>query len=235
VVAIFGTRFSDVAISVAETVPLPNELGGASVTFNNQPAPLYAVLPTQIVAQLPWNLDVSEGQRASIVVSNDKGVSEARDVVVSLFSPAIYTVTQNGSGQGVVVFANSQDLVAPVGFSGASRPAKAGDVIAVYANGLGSVEPPVGDGLNSCDPDGTCLPGFSNLVLRRTSVRPTVLVGGVEIADEDILFSGLAPEFVSLYVIHVRVGADVPSGDQVPVVIRMNALDSRSDVTIAVE
>jgi len=202
--SIFGSNFSDDEHFEAETIPLPLELGGVSVTLNGIPAPLFGVWPDQINIQLPWELLESlQGPNASparpqqgiptatLVVVNAAGSSAPREIQLDAFSPAIFTAEVSGSGQGAVTFANSAVLAGPLGFTANSRPAKEGDLLTIYANGLGPVEPRIADGLNSCDPDGQCLPDFSNVVLRHTATQPAVTIGGAAVPEEDVLFSGL--------------------------------------------
>ena len=74
-----------------------------------------------------------------------------------------------------------------------SRPARAGDVLEIYATGLGPVSPPLADGENSCLLAGVCLADGSNVVLWHTAERPRVSIGGVAVAADGVLFSGLAP------------------------------------------
>lgn len=87
--------------------------------------------------------------------------------------------------------------------------------------------------MNSCD--GVCAPDLSNLTLRRVITAPAVEIGGVRAPPENVLFAGLAPQFVGLYQINLTLPMDVPVGDAVPVVIRQGAGSSRADVMIAIE
>ncbi len=69
----------------------------------------------------------------------------------------------------------------------------------------------------------------------RWARQPVVTIGGVVVPEEDVLFSGLSVEFVGLNVISIRVPGGVAPGNAVPIVIRMDELESRRDVTIAVD
>lgn len=227
-VAVFGFNFAT-RLTVASTAVLPVSLDDARVLVNGAPAPLFFVAPGQLSAQVPYEIS---GTSATFQVTNPQGQSEIRTVAVASQTPAIYSVNQQGFGQGVVVFANTETLVANPGVTPDSRPARAGDVITIYANGLGRVEPAIASGFNSCD-GGVCAPDFSNLRLRHAVVRPVVEIGGVRVPDDQILFAGLVPQYVGLYQINLRVPAGVRSG-QTPIVIRQGNAASRVDVTIAV-
>ena len=220
IVSIFGTNFAS-ALATASTVPLSTSLGGVSVTFNGVAAPLFFVSAQQINAQLPSGLT---GTTASVVVTGAGGPSTARTIEINQVTPSIFTLNQQGTGQGAVFFANSLVLAARVGAFAPnleSRPARAGDILTIYSNGLGPVTPTVPDGQNTVT------------ALRNTTIRPTVLVGTTVVPDSDILFSGLAPQFVALYQINFRMPTGVAANDAVPIVIRMSGIDSSSQVTFA--
>ena len=98
-VSIFGSDLAS-GLSQAGTIPLSNSLGGVSVKFNDIPAPLVFVSPTQINAQLPWGVlppGTSSGT-VSVVVTRGSASSAAKTVQVGPFSPGIFSV-QFGVGQ----------------------------------------------------------------------------------------------------------------------------------------
>ena len=64
-----------------------------------------------------------------------------------------------------------------------------------------------------------------------TDMTPVVLVGGV---PGEVLFSGLAPGFVGLYQVNVRIPEAAPVGDAVEVVLTIGGVISNT-VTIAVQ
>jgi uncharacterized protein (TIGR03437 family) len=227
---LFGENFAT-QLTVASGSPLPATLVGVQVLFNGAAAPLFFVSPKQINVQLPSSL---AGGTAQVKVTTSAGESAAQTVQIAPASPAIFTFDQSGSGQGIVTFANTATLAAPPGLTTDSRPARAADVLTIYANGLGAVTPPIRDGQNSCDPNGVCAPDFSNAVLRTAAARPSVEIGGVPVPDANIVFAGLAPQFVGLFQINFKLPDGVPTGDAVSVVIRQGTSSSRADVTIAV-
>ena len=129
----------------------------------------------------------------------------------------------------------AQGSTAPRGFRAGSRPATTGDVLTIYATGLGAVDPPIEDGANSCQPNSQCLPDFSNLVLRRTIETPGITIGGVQVPQENVLFSGLAPEFVAVNIVIIELPAGIAPGDAVPINISIGGNSSPPGVTIAAE
>ncbi len=122
-----------------------------------------------------------------------------------------------------------------MGLAESSRPTREGDYLTIYANGLGPVTPFIADGTNSCDPDGQCLPDFSNLVVRETTMKPKIFLGGVEVPEENVLFSGFSPAFVAVYEVIFEMPTGLPVGDAIPILVEIGGQQSRDDVTIAIE
>lgn len=230
IVSIFGSNFIS-QLAVAPGDPLPTSLGGVSVTFNGTKAPLFFVAPSQINAQVPFEVT---GTSAIVEVTNAAGQSNTQTIDVAPAAPAIFTTDQNGIGQAVVVFANTTTIVGPVKPGTDWRPAHTGDTITIYANGMGAVTPLINDGWNSCDKS-VCSPDFSNLTLRNTSVRPKVTIGNVTVPDSAILYSGLTPAFAGLYQINVTIPSGVTASDNVPVVIQMGDVSSPPNVHIGMQ
>jgi uncharacterized protein (TIGR03437 family) len=111
---------------------------------------------------------------------------------------AAYVIYHNASifgaypgGTPVIVHSADYSLVT------ASSPARAGEVIVIYATGLGPVSPQV--------PVGTAAPLLPSSV---TVFTPKVLIGGV---DARVVFSGLAPGMAGVYQLNVWV-PKVPPG-----------------------
>src|SRR5207244_10517625 len=80
-------------------------LGTTSVTFNGVKAPLIYVSANQINAIAPY--EIAGLATVNVVVSNGGATSAAFQVNVTNASPAIFTFSQNGTGQGAIL---NQDL-----------------------------------------------------------------------------------------------------------------------------
>ena len=229
-VVLRGENFTDGESFAAESFPLPTSLGGVSVQFDDLEAPLIAVRPQFIQAQMPSQLGMKALEAgltpmATVVVQTAEGDSYPRSFIVAPYAPGVFAV-RISDGDGV-----------------SRSAARAGDILEIYGTGLGPVEPPLADGMNSCAPDGVCRYGAndrSNVVLRRTTARPRVSIGGVEVAggegDADgLLFSGLAPTLAAVNVVLVRVPAGIAPSAAAEVIITIGGKRSQSGVTIAVE
>ena len=233
-VSVFGSGFVPEGSFSASTIPLPTMLGGLMVSFDGIKAPLLLVRPDLIICQLPMGVTLPS---ATMVIDNGgfgKAVSAPQEVQVATHSPGVFTVTQDGNGQAIVVHAGTADLAAPVGAVGNSRPATEGDNLTIYANGLGPVDPPIADGANSCDPDGTCLPDGSNVVLHHTLTTPIIRIGGVEVPAENVLFSGTSPASVGVNEVVFTVPVGLPTGDAVSLTIEIGGILSK-ETTMAIE
>ena len=120
----------------------------------------------------------------------------------------------------IAVNVADSSLVWPQGLaSTGSHPAKAGDVLIIYATGLGMVDHTPADG------------GVPS-VLANTIAVPTVMFGGVAGTVE---FSGLAPQFVGVNQLNVQVPAGVKSGSAVPLQIQVNGFTSTNQVVVAIQ
>ena len=211
-VVVRGVNFTGGESYAAEGFPLPASLGGVTVRFDGLATRLFAVGPQRIEAQAPAllgmeALEAGETALATVVVETAQGSSYPRRFTVAAHAPGVFTASGAGTGQAAALLAGAGALAAPRGAGGESRPARAGDVLEIYATGLGPVYPPVADGENSCAPDGVCRADGANVALRHTAERPWVSIGGVEVAADGVLFSGLAPALAAVNVVLVEVPA----------------------------
>jgi uncharacterized protein (TIGR03437 family) len=188
------------------------------VQLNGITAPIYAITPTQINFQVPWEL-VGLTQ-ATMTVTVGTTTSSPATVPLAAVAPGLFSTNASGSGQGAILIANTSFLAAPVGAFGGSRPASRGETISIYCTGLGAVssQPPSG------------IPGAAS-PLSSTAVRPTVTIGGV---SATVGFSGLAPGYVGLYQVNVQVPSTTPLGTAITVQLSIGGAISNI-VTIAVQ
>ncbi len=237
-VAIFGTNFAS-SLTLADTIPLSTTLGNISVTFNGVPAPLVAVghdtnaaHDDQINAQLPWNvLNGTSSGTAQVVVKRGDASSAPATIQILPIAPGLMIVNKDSTGVlRPVAYNNSDSTLAypPNAFPGSGLPVRAAKVndpttLVLLATGLGPVtftppngSPPVRDG---------------QFVESDTLTKPIIRVGGVQ---ADVKFSGLSPQYPSLYQINVVLAPGTPTGDAVPITIEMGGITTSSDLKIAV-
>lgn len=212
IVTIFGKNLAEAGSCFGGNcpveLPLPVTLGGASVKIGGFDAPLFYAGPGQINAQVPAQLTGLSS--ADVVVAARGIVSSARSVQIDAAQPGIFMA---GGTQGAVL---NQDFSA----NSAANPADRGSVLQIYATGLGPTNPAVATG-----EIGPTSPPFATVV---NSV--TVSLGGVNAPVE---FQALAPGFVGLYQINIRVPASVAPGSAVSLKITQNGVES-NPVTVAI-
>jgi uncharacterized protein (TIGR03437 family) len=181
IASIYGSGLAT-SIAMAGAFPVPPLLGGASVSVNGVAAPLLYAGPNQINFLVPILLSGN----ATVTVTAGGGQTLARNVSVRDTAPGIFvlpqgraaTVNQDGS-------VNSADHTAPPS-----------SVVAVYATGLGAVNPPV--------PIGAQAPTDS---LSKVTTTVTGTIGG---QPATVLFAGLAPGYAGLYQVNLVVPQIAP-------------------------
>jgi len=193
-VTIFGDNLSDVSgVVVAGTNPLPYELANVSVNINGTPAPIFSVAyngqQDQISVQVPHSTPTGPG--AALIEVFDFGESVGTAQTDSFDEdPGIFTYQGN---YAVAILFPDYTLIGP------NNPAFPGDSIILYTTGLGPVSQNVPDGFGApSDPLAFTQDPFQ-----------------VEVAGEgcQVFFSGLAPGFVGLYQLNIRLPADLPAGN----------------------
>ena len=222
-VSIFSTATQDLAVgsNVAVAVPLPTTLSGISVMVGNRYAPLFFAGPGQINALIPF--ETPTGSANITVFAGPDAPGNTVTVNLNATAPGIFALNQAGSGQGAIQNPNGSFAAAVGSVPGSSAaPAARGGVIIIYASGLGRVTPQLPSGL-AAGTNGTAIPTLLN--------PPTVRIGGSAATVE---FAGLAPGFVGLYQVNVRVPANAQTGNAVPVTITTAEGQISNTVTVAI-
>lgn len=89
-VTILGENLSEQTLSVSEnTNPLPRELGGVQIYIDGIRAPLLYVSPTEVRAQVPWEVNDSNSVSAFLRIRRNSGI------VVSTAAVAVPIIPQN--------------------------------------------------------------------------------------------------------------------------------------------
>jgi minor extracellular serine protease Vpr len=210
-ISIFGSALSDDTDS-SSTARLPLAIDEVIVSFDvpsagiSVPGHLTYVSPSQVNVQVPWEL---EGQSfAQVKVTIDYSYGNVVAVALANFAPALF---ESSPGVAAALDLNYNVI-------DASNPAERGQVISLYANGLG----PVTNTPASGDP-------ASGTLLSVTSSPPTVTIGGVSAL---VGFTGLAPGFAGLYQINVTVPSSISAGTQPVIVSAGGQIAKTSNITV---
>jgi uncharacterized protein (TIGR03437 family) len=216
IAAIFGTSLTDGTSCLPPSCNpvlgsngrLNITMAGAQVTVNGIPAPIFYAAPTQLGIQIPFEVT---GTSATAVVSVAGQASAPATVAVAPASPGIFTATSDGRGAGAFTHVNGSAVTT-------QNPAQRGELVILYATGLGQVAPAV--------PTGALPAGASS------TVSPVVLtIGGIVFIPD---FAGQAGCCVGLNQINARIPNGVSPGNAVPVVLSVG-VQSSNTVTIAVQ
>jgi uncharacterized protein (TIGR03437 family) len=208
-ISVFGANLSPTNIATAE-IPLPTAIGESCLTVNGAAIPMLFASPAQINAQLPLHID----GRVTMTLYTPGGVSDDYFMNVQPVAPGIFQSGTAGPLTGIpaVVKASNQELITP------SNPIHSGDVIVIYATGLGGTSPEVEAGL----------PGPS-APHAMAVVAPDVQLGGMPLA---VIYAGLAPGEVGVYQINAQVPSKAPTGNQVPLTITQGGFTASVDVRV---
>ena len=200
-ITIYGTNMSKTTSDLRglSSQSLPVSLNGVRVTIGGKDAPLLFVSPNQINAQVP--ADIPAGPQ-TVTVTMSNGTSANFVVTVAPAAPAIFFDPVGG----VVVRNSDFALVRP------ETPARAGDILVIYATGLGATTPAI--------PPGTLASGPPFAM----TAPVTITVGG---QNAPVIYSLAAPGFAGLYQIAFRMPSGV-SGGNAPLVIRVNNVASNT-------
>jgi uncharacterized protein (TIGR03437 family) len=208
IISIYGTNLAGTTsdASGVELPLLPTSLNGTDVRIAGRQAAAFFVSPNQINVQVPYETEPGDVQ--VFVVRGGDAFSAPYTLRVTPHSPGIFVTPA-----GAAVLKNADfSLVS------ASNPAAAGEVLSIFCTGLGAVTPRV--------PSGGLAPSGP---IALTVTQPTVTVGG---RDAEVLGAALAPGFVGLYQVAIRMPQGVASGNQ-PVVVTIGGVTSNRP-TIAV-
>ena len=173
--------------SVGRLNPITGNLlkttGDTIVLVNGVPAPLFFARQDQINAQAPFEIDGAS--TAEIVVSYQLVRGPPSTTPVAATNPAMFTFPD-----GTSAVALNQDRT----LNTAGDPAPRDSIVAVFGTGQGMVEPEIGTGE----------PGVAAEPLNRVTGDVSAMIGGV---GSEVLFAGMAPGFVGLTQVNLRISA----------------------------
>jgi uncharacterized protein (TIGR03437 family) len=202
-----GIRFTEQTMTFS-TVPVPKEMDDVEVLVNGVAAPLYYLSPTIINFYVPMSTPTS-GTIDILVQKKSTGqILASSTLPAAVATPGFFTTTQNGRGQ--IAALNEDNTI-----NSTSNPVGRGRVIQLYATGQGF--------LPDAPPDGVPAPSDR---LISTPSRPRVIINT---ADAEVQFSGLAPGFVGVWQLNVRVPESVPPGNSIVVAILHQGIPSNSN------
>ncbi len=171
------------------------QLACVSVEVGGQTVPITYVQANQINAQVPTS--VGTGSIPYRVLVN--GVASAQGTLtVNNYAPALFPF---GTSKSVAAVATDGTALTNPDVLAGARPARPGEVIQLYATGLGATDPvwQAGEVPNAAT---------------RLRDPVSVTIGGTTLSAADITYAGVAPGFISgLYQLNVKVPASLADGN----------------------
>jgi len=205
-------------MSLGTYTPVFGRMGNTTVTFDGIAAPLLYGSTGQINAQVPY--EVAGQKTVNVVVTHNSGASPPFPIAIADTSPAIFTVTQNGNGQGAILNADTGNPYI-ITVNSVDNPAPKGSAVSIYATGSGLWNRTVQSGSILLD------------TMTRPAAPVLLTIGG---QPARILYAGAAPYLVSG---ELQVNAIIPdgigSGPQPLVLTIGQNNNTQQQVTVAVQ
>ena len=182
---------------------------GWQVRFDGKSAFQFGETKQQVNVQAPFSL---AGQSTTHVeILRDQAKLLEYDLPVDDCAPGLFVVPDNPV-QAIAVHEDGS-------LNSTTNPAYRGQFVVLYATGLGLTDPPQADGVAASAPFG--------VPVRRVSVA----IGGM---PAEVLWAGLAPSFIGLYQINVRVPQGYYSAGDHEVVLTVGDVPAQSGVKLAI-
>ena len=226
-ISIFGSGFQLAAqpafVSGGDFVDngFPRQLSCAALEIDGKRVPITYASGTQINAQAPFGIAAGP-VTARIILNPDltnQVMSDPVTVSVQTLSPGFFSF---GSGSVAATVVNSATPVADPAVIPGSVFAKPGDVVTLWATGLGTTSPAIAEGAVA----GGIAPVAGTVVLT---------VGGIAVPTADILYAGLSPSSISgLNQINVKLPAGLPDG-KAAVTLEVNGAKAQTGLTIPIK
>ncbi len=177
------------------------QVGGVGVAV-----PLFYASPTEVHFQMPFE---ASGP-TTLTFTREDGSATTVNINVATAQPGLFTADASGAGLANARLSDASVL-------SESNPVNRGDVVTLYATGLGAVMPAVATGALPSSPT--------------ACVNPVKVTIGDRTLDPD--FAGLDTSVPGLYRVAVRVPADLSATGDLPVKLTVAGVDS-NNATIAV-
>ena len=197
----FAAAGTESFASLDETGRVATILDGVCVELNQQRAPVLHLLSDQVNFQIPSN--TGAGAATVELVRGCGTPNEARSnrapFRIAELQPVFFLFSEEPPAAALH---SDSALVATIDSlpGRISRPAVAGDVVALFGTGFGPVVPPLASGELAIQPR----------ELAANSIRP--MIGQVELDVSDIVYAGAALSFAGLYQLSVRIPDTVAAG-----------------------
>jgi uncharacterized protein (TIGR03437 family) len=187
--------------------PLPYTLDGVQVSFNSSQAPIYNVSNNNGVQSVTFQVpcDVTTGNAVPVVVQVNGGTANLTTIVRAA-GPGIFESVQSDGVLRAVLEKADGSFVTP------ANPARGGEVIRMFATGLGATLPAV-TGTDDLAPLGA-----------PATVRAQLFVG-INNAGAPLVDAQLSSDLLGVYTVDFLVPTTAPQGNNIVLSLAANAID----------
>jgi uncharacterized protein (TIGR03437 family) len=203
----------------------PTALDGVSVTVDGRQASVRFISPVQVNVLAPAGIGTGP---VEVVVTNGAQRSAPLSVTARGTLPAMLAPFSIGGRTYIFAQKPNGAFAGPAGgLSGVNlQPAAPGETLVLYGVGFG---PARAAGATSDVPFNQIV-SVANAITGSLAVR----VGETQIPDANILYRGLAPNFLGLYQFNITLPATLPNGD-LPVVFTLNGETTGQTMLLTVQ
>jgi uncharacterized protein (TIGR03437 family) len=214
--SLFGTNLAYSTESLTSDLivggKLPNQMAGVGVYVDGSLAPLLYVSPGQINFLAPMT-EIAGGALVTVVRQGVTGPTVTINLAAA--APQIFTYETGYPGYAIAEDWNSgYAVITP------DAPAHAGDVVILFATGLGAVAPSTASGE---------LAEYASSIVNAIAVT----INGVALAPSAILYAGLSPGSAGLYQINIVLPPN--AGTDPAVQVSMGGQPSAAGCKLAVQ
>jgi len=219
-ITISGSHFSEVTESVPSErgEPLPTRLGGVEVILDGQALPLLAVSPTQVQAQVPYDL----GNRSAATlylrlehIGSIPAVTTPVGMRLVPANPGLFALGGSEPRDAILLHAAAPATggAPPVT---EENPARAGEVLALWATGLGAVWD---------DGSGYPIAGHLQGTAAEAVIPVTAQIDGVAVT---VLSAKLPEGSIGVYEIQILMPAEATVNTKSRLTVTQNGMISNS-------
>jgi uncharacterized protein (TIGR03437 family) len=201
IVSVFGVNLA-AGEERGPLTPLRQTLAGVTMRSAGMLLPLFYVSPTQINAQLPFEIGESD-QTMTVNVPGKPDVKVT--FTVARNAPGLFAAPLGDTAYGVATHADGTSVTI-------DSPVAAGETITLYGTGFGPYK--------GLAPTGFALPADPNFVL---ADAVTVVAGDTDLQPT---YAGVAAQKVGVNAVSFKIAEGLPTGGNMPVKVRINGHES---------
>jgi len=208
----------DTLVAFDGTTPfVPTSIGGAKVYLNGEALPVIYSSARQVSAAAPNTLEPDRPNMLEVEYNSVK--SNPFPILSAKASPALFTASGAGAGNAAAFQADA--ITGIITLNSDKTPASKGNVLVLYATGVGPTQPVPLNGAVATDASAISIPNIS------------ILLGDI---SAEVLYAGAAPGLITGIVqINARIPDNTPTGKAVPITLSAGTIASPPGVTLNIK